>query len=624
MQLAGSQVSRQADSAKWALIDGKNTPPNAVSSSIIKSDANFVWAPSAQNVNLDREHSIVRTMADFIANNGDIKVLAYSDDPPNLPSRNEKSKAKGVLLVHSGADDEAAWFVHTVPKFLAHLGGYSWPAAETPKGHMFLCLSLSKAHLNSVAKAIRYQEPFIYANNLSPALLTQYNELSNLATGVEIRVTPFLEHAKFTTKAVQVAANIEAFGKHTKSYSDMYAKVLKKKLAASIRIWAPSDTRSKSICKGQYHLRKVASPMQFDGVQVRREVDSARWAVVDGKNIVCLTTNDYKATEKQIPGAAVATCKDDGGNNVDWYFVYKPPNVLSSKLLKSDGNPAWAASGANIDQNRGHSIITTMENFVQYHAQINVLAYSDDPPNLPPRNEKSKTKGVLLVRSAANEAAWFVHTVPNFLAYLNAYSWPAAETAKGHMFLCISFSSAILNSVGKAIRYQEPYIYVNNLPAEILNQHMELSNLINGIDVRVTPFLAHETFVTKGEQAVANIQAFGKHSKSFADMYARILRNKFAASIMVWSPADARSKSICRGQHKLQKITSIQFDGVQVSRGADSAKWALIDGKSTVCFTTNDYTATDKRTPGAAVCLKNAGVYNAFRTAAFNVEACNN
>ncbi|KRX35400.1 Plancitoxin-1 [Trichinella murrelli] len=308
MQLAGSQVSRQADSAKWALIDGKNTPPNAVSSSIIKSDANFVWAPSAQNVNLDREHSIVRTMADFIANNGDIKVLAYSDDPPNLPSRNEKSKAKGVLLVHSGADDEAAWFVHTVPKFLAHLGGYSWPAAETAKGHMFLCLSLRKTNLNSVAKAIRYQEPYIYANNLPAALLNLHNELSNLAKGVQIRVTPFLEHAKFTTKA---AANIEAFGKHTKSFADMYARVLKNKFAANIRIWAPSDTRSKSICKGQYQLRKIASPMQFAGSQVSREADSTRWAVVDGKNTVCFTTNDYKVGEKKIPGAAV--CLENAG-----------------------------------------------------------------------------------------------------------------------------------------------------------------------------------------------------------------------------------------------------------------------------------------------------------------------
>ncbi|KRY20053.1 Plancitoxin-1 [Trichinella patagoniensis] len=544
------------------------------------------WTASARAINQAAGHSISTTMTNFIVDHMNIKVLAYSDDPPNLPPQNEKSKAKGVLLVHSGADDDAAWFVHTVPKFLAHLGVYSWPAAETPKGHMFLCLSLSKAHLNSVAKVVRYQEPFIYANNLSPALLTQYNELSNLATGVEIRVTPFLEHAKFTTKAVQVAANIEAFGKHTKSYLDMYAKVLKKKLAASIRIWAPSDTRSKSICKGQYQLRKVASPMQLADSQVRREVDSARWAVVDGKNIVCLTTNDYKCSQR--------------------FLVYKPPNLLDTKIIKSEINPTWSNSGATIDSDAGHSIRRTITDFVANNGNINVLAYSDDPPNLPPMNEKSKAK----VDNRANDAAaWFVHTVPNFLAHLGGYSWPIEETAKGHMFLCLSLNEAHLNSVGKAIRYQEPYIYVNNLSAEILNQHMELSNLINGIDVRVTPFLAHETFVTKGEQAVANIQAFGKHSKSFADMYARILRNKFAASIMVWSPADARSKSICRGQHKLQKITSIQLDGVQVSRGADSAKWALIDGKNT---------ATDKRTPGAAVCLKNAGVYNAFRTAAFN------
>ncbi|KRY26444.1 Deoxyribonuclease-2-alpha, partial [Trichinella spiralis] len=275
----------------------------------------------------------------------------------------------------------------------------------------------------------------------------------------------------------------------------MYAKVLKNKLAANIRIWAPSDTRSKSICKGQYQLRKIASPMQFAGSLVSREADSAKWALVEGKNIVCFTTNDYKMNEKRIPGAGVclenagvytaftaaafnkviqmsfttaililislktcmaqvATCKDDGDRD--------PPNVLSSKLLKSGGNPAWADSRTNIDQNRDHSIIRTMASFVQYHAQINVLAYSDDPPNLPPRNEKSKTKGVLLVNNAADDAAWFVHTVPNFLAYLNAYSWPAAETAKGHMFLCVSFSKVHLNSVGtkisKAIRYQEPYV----------------------------------------------------------------------------------------------------------------------------------------------------------------------
>ncbi|KRY46367.1 hypothetical protein T03_6903 [Trichinella britovi] len=109
------------------------------------------WTASAQAINQAVGHSISTTMTNFIVDHMNIKVLAYSDDPPNLPPQNKKSKAK----VHSRADDEAAWFVHTVPKFLAHLGVYSWPAAETPKGHMFLCLSLSKAHLNSVGMKAR-------------------------------------------------------------------------------------------------------------------------------------------------------------------------------------------------------------------------------------------------------------------------------------------------------------------------------------------------------------------------------------------------------------------------------------------------------------------------------------
>ncbi|KRY32743.1 Deoxyribonuclease-2-alpha [Trichinella spiralis] len=672
MQLAGSQVSREADSAKWALVEQKNTvclttndytvgekkipgaarmlafitlsvqlrliwkdainnsyfvykPPNALQTKIMQSGPNPAWARSAQSIESNNGHSIVRTMAHFVAENQNIKVLAYSDDPPNLPPRNEKSKAKGVLLIDNSGANAAAWFVHTVPKFLSHLGGYSWPQTETAKGHIFLCLSINEESLNAVAKAIRYQEPYIYASNLPPELLNQHNELSNLATGVEIRITPFLEHTKLTTRNNEV--NVEAFGKHTKSYADMYERVLRKKLSARIKIWAPSDVRSKSICKGQYHLRKIASPIQLDGDQVHREADSAKWALVEGKNTVCLTTNDYKTTEKRIPGAAVCV------ENVNVYnafntaavnvvacnmiFVYKPPNQISTKIMKSGPNPAWGNSVRSID-NAQHSIGRTLAHFVQNNPEIKVLAYSDDPPNIPTKNQKSKTKGVLLIdKRRTDAAAWFIHTVPNFLAHLGGYSWPPAETAKGHIFLCLSFREEFLNSVAKAIRYQEPYIYANNLPVAILNQHEELSNLVNGVEVRVTPFLEHARFVTKRKQVEASIQAFGKHTKSFADMYARILRNKFSASIRIWAPSDVKSKSFCKGQYKLRKIASpMQFADSEVSREADSAKWALVEGKNTVCLTTNDYKITEKRIPGAAVCLENADVYNAFRTAA--------
>ncbi|KRZ01416.1 Deoxyribonuclease-2-alpha [Trichinella zimbabwensis] len=595
-------------------------PPNQLNTKFMISGPNPVWTDSATSID-NAQHSIGRTMAHFVVNNPQIKVLAYSDDPPNIPTRNQKSKTKGVLLIDMRADDAAAWFIHTTPNFLAYLSAYSWPAAETAKGHMFLCLSLNEIHLNSVAKTIRYQEPNIYANNLPADILNQHKELSNLVNGVEIRVTPFLEHAKFVTKQTQVGANIQAFGKHTKSFADMYAKVLRNKLSASIRIWAPSDVRSKSICSGQHKLRKIVSPMQFAGGQVHREADSAKWALVEGKNTICFTTNDYKNTEKKIPGAAVclenagvynafltgafnfiqmmltatiiilvslksciaqvATCKDDANTDTDWYFV----------------NPRWSNSAASIDVTPGQSIARTMLHFVQNNPQIKVLAYNDDPPNIPARNRKSKAKGVLLIDKRRNDAAaWFVHTVPNFLAHLG----------------------------GKAIRYQEPYIYANNLPANILNQHEELSNLVNGVEIRMTPFLENAKFVTKSAQVQANIQAFGKHSKSFADIYGRVLRNKLSANIRIWAPSDARSKSICKGQYKLRKIASpMQFADNQVSLEADSARWALVEGKNTVCLTTNDYKNSEKKVPGAAVCLENANVYNAFSQAASNVQPCN-
>ncbi|KRZ58196.1 Deoxyribonuclease-2-alpha [Trichinella nativa] len=967
MQLANSQVSREADSAKWVLIEGKNIvcfttsdykmnekripgaavclenagvytaftaaafnlndadsnncdfditgkqlgaryfvykPPNVLQTKIMQSGQNQAWARSAQSIESNNGHSIVQTMAHFVAENQNIKVLAYSDDPPNLPPRNEKSKAKGVLLIDNTVTNAATWFIHTVPKFLSHLGGYSWPQTETAKGHIFLCLSINEESLNAVARAIRYQEPYIYASNLPAELLNQHNELSNLATGVEIRVTPFLEHTKLTTR--NNGMNIEAFGKHTKSYADMYERVLRKKLSARIKIWAPSDIRSKSICKGQYHLRKIASPIQLDGDQVYREADSAKWALIEGKNTVCLTTNDYKTAEKRIPGAAVCVenanvynafntaavnvlacnmrtdaaawfihtvpnflahlggyswppaetakghiflclsfreeflnsvakairyqepyiyannlpvailnqheelsnlvngvevrvtpfleharfvtkrkqveasiqafgkhtksfadmyarilrnkfsasiriwapsdvksksfCKGqyklrkiaspmqfadnevsreadsakwalvEGKNTVclttndykitekripgvllidkrrtdaaawfihsvsnflahlggySWlpaetakghiflcmsfreeflnsvvalrklqhakmmmtlmYFVYKPPNGLNTKIIKSEVNPRWSNSATSIDVTPGQSIARTMVHYVQNDPQIKVLAYNDDPPNIPAKNRKSKAKGVLLIDKRQNDAAaWFVHTVPNFLAHLGGYSWPQTETAKGHIFLCLSFREEFLNSVGKAIRYQEPYIYANNLPADILNQHKELSNLVNGVEIRVTPFLENAKFVTKNAQVQANIQAFGKHSKSFADIYGRVLRKKLSANIRIWAPSDAKSKSICKGQYKLQKIDSpIQFADNQVSREADSAKWALVEGKNTVCLTTNDYKNSEKKVPGAAVCIENANVYNAFSQAASNVLPCN-
>ncbi|KRY56083.1 hypothetical protein T03_7046 [Trichinella britovi] len=163
--------------------------------------------------------------------------------------------------------------------------------------------------------------------------------------------------------------------------------------------------------------------MQLAGSEVSREADGAKWALVEGKNTICFTTYDYKMSEKQIPGAAI--CLENAGVYNAFTAALAINNPLKLKKLQlartmqAETSIGFFNSGATIDSDAGHSIRTTMADFVANNGNINVLAYSDDPPNLPPMNEKSKAKGVLLVHNGA--AAWFVHTAPNFLAHLGPY-----------------------------------------------------------------------------------------------------------------------------------------------------------------------------------------------------------
>ncbi|KRX39695.1 hypothetical protein T09_12401 [Trichinella sp. T9] len=91
--------------------------------------------------------------------------------------------------------------------------------------------------------------------------------------------------------------------------------------------------------------------------------------------------------------AQVATCKNDRDEDTDWFFVYKPPNALNSKIIQSGPNPVWERSARAINEIADHAISKTMASFIVEDRNIKVLAYSDNPPNMPPQTVNSKAKG---------------------------------------------------------------------------------------------------------------------------------------------------------------------------------------------------------------------------------------
>ncbi|KRZ82671.1 hypothetical protein T08_3380, partial [Trichinella sp. T8] len=52
------------------------------------------------------------------------------------------------------------------------------------------------------------------------------------------------------------------------------------------------------------------------------------------------------------------------------FFIYKPPNSLSSKIMKSGPNPTWNPSARAISEDENHAIPKTMASFIAEHMNI--------------------------------------------------------------------------------------------------------------------------------------------------------------------------------------------------------------------------------------------------------------
>ncbi|XP_003366045.1 conserved hypothetical protein [Trichinella spiralis] len=107
----------------------------------------------------------------------------------------------------------------------------------------------------------------------------------------------------------------------------------------------------------------------------------------------------------------------------------------------------WDNSQAAFTAGQGHSFAKTLEHVVGTHASVKFLAYNNVPPGIPNVKTKSNSKGVIILSTAADSAAWVVHTIPGFPTAKTPYAWPASETARGHLLICLTISKSQINAI---------------------------------------------------------------------------------------------------------------------------------------------------------------------------------
>ncbi|KRX58199.1 Deoxyribonuclease-2-alpha [Trichinella sp. T9] len=417
--------------------------PTQASGKVLLSTAPGNWIDGAAPLANPRGHLFVGSLTGVVANDQNIKFLAYNNVPPAVPNVQTKSNTKGVIIVSTAQGaNEGRWIVHTVPGFPAAKTGYSWPAAETAKGHLLICMTIAETQINAIASSLIRAEPFVYYNDIPESETAGMADFKKLAEGQTATLPPFtIKHSIKIAAAAPIDVHI--YSKSAKSRYEFYKKVILKKLKKTIKVWSRRDNKLKGDCRvSERNIRLIKSPVEIAGHPTNIEADESNWIVSEPGNIFCFMDKPYAQlnllwqfvlTKIQflldlmplLPKLKIV--HNEKQEEIMKVILYKGPAQNTGKLLASDVPGNWMDGARDVTQAAGHSFGVILTDVVGNNVNVKFLAYNNVPPGIPNVKTKSNSKG--------------------FPAAKTGYSWPEAEIAKGHLLICMTIAETQINTL---------------------------------------------------------------------------------------------------------------------------------------------------------------------------------
>ncbi|KRX53234.1 Deoxyribonuclease-2-alpha, partial [Trichinella sp. T6] len=211
----------------------------------------------------------------------------------------------------------------------------------------------------------------------------------------------------------------------------------------------------------------------------------------------------------------------DGTDNVDWYvlkclkctgimaIVYKAPGQDNGKIILATAAGAW---------NDGAQALSMRDN-----GNIKFLAYNNAPPGVANVKTKSNSKGVIILATNADSAAWIVHTVPGFPAAKTGYSWPVAENARGHLLICLTILESQINAIAASLLLVQPLIHYNDIPKTETAGMPYFNKLADGKIPTLPPFTSRQTIRTQSPGTPITVHIYSKSESSKYEIYKKVI-----------------------------------------------------------------------------------------------------
>lgn len=185
-------------------------------------------------------------------------------------------------------------------------------------------------------------------------------------------------------------------------------------------------------------------------------------------------------------------CRDESGNLIDWFYLYKLPNTYNDQnrvrnvhsgfkylFVTPSVTSKWVLSKIYVNDSASIPGRTLDVAYQGTNKKENlVMMYNDEPPNGKTDGSRGHTKGVLVGNSLGG--FWLIHSVPKYPPPLEeSYDFPSTGSLYGQSFLCINMNQEQLAKVGKQLQFNEPHFYSSQVPENLKTSVEKLLNIKN-------------------------------------------------------------------------------------------------------------------------------------------------
>ncbi|XP_063747538.1 deoxyribonuclease-2-alpha-like isoform X2 [Eleginops maclovinus] len=322
------------------------------------------------------------------------------------------------------------------------------------------------------------------------------------------------------------------------------------------------------------------------------------------------------------------TCKNEEGNEVDWYILYKLPlgyGAGVSYLYMDNSTNGWIKSKTNIGGSPGTLANTLKPLFDFYDTKtegFGYILYNDQPP----RGENASTsyghsKGVVMLDNKTG--VWLSHSTPKFPKYRSKKFWPANGKTNGQTFLCVTYSSDQFEEIGLQLKYIHPYSFDYAISEFFPDALRDVAYQIGF--PRKSPWFRQTNLNSTGGNIFSS---FAKYTHFNDDLYSGLIVENMTESLYVRSWGKSGRSSLLPSEcnpgtpHHVYNVKQVKLLKRIWNDTNDHSKWCVAPNSGWTCIADLNRHESQKNRGGGAVCIRNTAVANAFNTIINKAEPC--